>query len=313
METQAKTRLEMLTFLSSGRSRADGPSPMVLPLPPSKEGNKDGLLIEHVSILTEVGERCPLLLVREASRAGQPLRPVFIMHGTNQSKSSLLDNGFLQRIARMGLLAVGLDSRHHGDRSSPDDKAAFGGGTPSPGGAYWPALVRAWRSPHLPPPPSSPSPLLLQRLLCRWPPTMAAITAMAAVGAVASRTAFGGSPATVTAAVTAAVAAVTATVATATVTSAVMTTGRMTGVRAQYRYPFMYDTVWDLMRVLDFLETRTDVDTSRVGATGISLGARVKVEPGRTVQLINHSGVSLSAVVASRWQHICQQCMRACV
>ena len=50
--------------------------------------------------------------MREKSRKGEPLRPVFIMHGTNGSKAQLLDNGFLQRVARMGLLAVGVDTRH---------------------------------------------------------------------------------------------------------------------------------------------------------------------------------------------------------
>jgi dienelactone hydrolase len=37
-------------------------------------------------------------------------------------------------------------------------------------------------------------------------------------------------------------------------------------------HPFMYDTVHDLMRTLDFLVQRDDVDASRVGTTGISLG-----------------------------------------
>ncbi len=37
-------------------------------------------------------------------------------------------------------------------------------------------------------------------------------------------------------------------------------------------HPFMYDTAWDLMRVLDWVERRRDVDASRIGMTGISLG-----------------------------------------
>jgi Ca2+-binding EF-hand superfamily protein/dienelactone hydrolase len=36
--------------------------------------------------------------------------------------------------------------------------------------------------------------------------------------------------------------------------------------------PFMYDTVWDLMRLADWLESRPDVDASRIGITGVSLG-----------------------------------------
>ena len=36
--------------------------------------------------------------------------------------------------------------------------------------------------------------------------------------------------------------------------------------------PFLYDTVWDVMRLLDYLETRADVDAQRIGAIGFSKG-----------------------------------------
>jgi len=37
-------------------------------------------------------------------------------------------------------------------------------------------------------------------------------------------------------------------------------------------HPFLYDTVWDVMRLVDYLQTRDDVDASRVGLMGISKG-----------------------------------------
>jgi len=37
-------------------------------------------------------------------------------------------------------------------------------------------------------------------------------------------------------------------------------------------HPFFYDTVWDIMRLLDYLQTRDDVDATRIGLTGISKG-----------------------------------------
>jgi dienelactone hydrolase len=37
-------------------------------------------------------------------------------------------------------------------------------------------------------------------------------------------------------------------------------------------HPFYYDTVWDVMRLIDYLQTRNDVDGSRIGLTGISKG-----------------------------------------
>jgi fermentation-respiration switch protein FrsA (DUF1100 family) len=37
-------------------------------------------------------------------------------------------------------------------------------------------------------------------------------------------------------------------------------------------HPFYYDTVWDVMRLIDYLQTRADVDPARIGLTGISKG-----------------------------------------
>jgi dienelactone hydrolase len=37
-------------------------------------------------------------------------------------------------------------------------------------------------------------------------------------------------------------------------------------------HPFYYDTVWDVMRLVDYLKTRRDVDAKRIGLIGISKG-----------------------------------------
>ena len=37
-------------------------------------------------------------------------------------------------------------------------------------------------------------------------------------------------------------------------------------------HPFFYDTTWDVMRLIDYLVTRKDVDAARIGLTGISKG-----------------------------------------
>ncbi|MBM3725219.1 MAG: alpha/beta hydrolase [Acidobacteria bacterium] len=36
--------------------------------------------------------------------------------------------------------------------------------------------------------------------------------------------------------------------------------------------PFLYDTVWDILRLLDYLATRPDIDSRRIGMTGFSKG-----------------------------------------
>ena len=41
---------------------------------------------------------------------------------------------------------------------------------------------------------------------------------------------------------------------------------------AYQAHPFYYDTCWDVMRLVDYLVTRDDVDASRIGLTGTSKG-----------------------------------------
>jgi dienelactone hydrolase len=42
--------------------------------------------------------------------------------------------------------------------------------------------------------------------------------------------------------------------------------------RSGHGHPFLYDTVWDAMRLVDYLDTRPDVDPARIGLMGISKG-----------------------------------------
>ena len=42
--------------------------------------------------------------------------------------------------------------------------------------------------------------------------------------------------------------------------------------RTGKEHPFLYDTVWDVMRLIDYLETRTDADAARIGLIGFSKG-----------------------------------------
>ena len=42
--------------------------------------------------------------------------------------------------------------------------------------------------------------------------------------------------------------------------------------RGSGEHPLFYDTVWDVMRLVDYLQTRDDVDSARIGLIGISKG-----------------------------------------
>lgn len=51
-------------------------------------------------------------------------------------------------------------------------------------------------------------------------------------------------------------------------------TAAWTAARAgkPHEHPWFYDTCWDLWRLVDFLETRADVDPKRIGMSGTSMG-----------------------------------------
>ena len=42
--------------------------------------------------------------------------------------------------------------------------------------------------------------------------------------------------------------------------------------RGGKEHPFFYDTVWDVLRLIDYLETRDDIDPKRIGLFGVSKG-----------------------------------------
>ena len=122
----------------------------------------------------DAANRVPGLLLKSAvSPTGQ--RPVVIvLHGTGGTKESELP--FLGELARAGFIAVSIDGRYHGARSTTGKGSA----------SYVDAILRTFR------------------------------------------------------------------------------TGR--------ELPFFYDTAWDVMRLIDYLVTRPDVDPARIGLFGISKG-----------------------------------------
>ena len=84
-------------LLALNRVPAASTSPRVLPFDSTGVTDLAGLHVEHLSIETELGEHCPIYLVREESQTAAALRPVIYMHGTNSSKHALLQAGHLQQ------------------------------------------------------------------------------------------------------------------------------------------------------------------------------------------------------------------------
>lgn len=70
--------------------------------------------------------------------------------------------------------------------------------------------------------------------------------------------------------------------------------------RTGKEHPYLWDTAWDTWRVLDYLETRPDVDRERLGMMGISLGGHttwmVSADPRVKV------AVPCISVCSWRWQ-----------
>lgn len=128
---------------------------------------------ENVHLITEDAEQgsLPLLILSLKETTGERRPAVVFMHGTNANKEWL--RPWLEAYASRGYIAIGLDSRYHGERANCKT-------------AYRDALISSWKNGD----------------------TM----------------------------------------------------------------PFIFDTVWDLIKLADYLTQRDDIDPKRIGITGISLG-----------------------------------------
>ncbi|XP_010534043.1 PREDICTED: uncharacterized protein LOC104809696, partial [Tarenaya hassleriana] len=134
---------------------------------------KELLKEEHLHLRTEASEQgiLPLLILSLKETTAERRPSVVFMHGTNANKEWL--RPWLEAYASRGYIAIGLDSRYHGERARNKT-------------AYSDALISSWKNGD----------------------TM----------------------------------------------------------------PFIFDTVWDLIKLADYLTQREDIDTKRIGITGISLG-----------------------------------------
>jgi dienelactone hydrolase len=103
-----------------------------------KADEASGLVVERLSFASEKKpdgsvERVPVLVVRPASAGGR--RPAVIaLHGTGGNKDAL--RGWLDELARRGIVGVAIDARYHGDRSGGARGSA----------AYVAAITRAWQA-----------------------------------------------------------------------------------------------------------------------------------------------------------------------
>lgn len=133
----------------------------------------NGLVTTEFTYASDADQRVPGLIVKSATATGkQPT--VIVLHGTGGKKEG--EMGLLKKFAQKGFIAVAIDGRYHGARSS------VGSGTRD----YFAAILKAYR------------------------------------------------------------------------------TGK--------EHPLYYDTVWDVMRLIDYLDSRDDVDAKRIGMTGFSKG-----------------------------------------
>ncbi|MBC7828208.1 MAG: prolyl oligopeptidase family serine peptidase [Chitinophagaceae bacterium] len=139
----------------------------------------DSVLTEKGFIYTEANEKIPILIYKPVNAGSARLPVVICLHGTGGTKEQM--SGVLYRLTTLGIMAVAIDARYHGERI--------------PGGAhgskeYVDAIANAWQN---------------------------------------------------------------------------------TDPETQ-QYPFFFDTVYDLWRLTDYLITRADVQSNRIGMMGISMG-----------------------------------------
>ena len=70
--------------------------------------------------------------------------------------------------------------------------------------------------------------------------------------------------------------------------------------RTGKEHPFLYDTVWDVMRLIDYLETRSDADAGRIGVNGFSKGG-METYLAAAVDPRIRAAVPLIGVQSFRW------------
>ncbi len=69
---------------------------------------------------------------------------------------------------------------------------------------------------------------------------------------------------------------------------------------AEQEHPFFYDTVWDLWRTIDYLETRADVDARRLGMIGFSMGG---IETWLAASVDQRIKVAVPAIAVQSFQY----------
>jgi dienelactone hydrolase len=176
-KTPSEVRADFLKLLDRPRVPLDVRSTQDQSPPQGLAGERVDFAVERHPDGTL--ERVPALVVRpEGLRPGEKRPAVIVLHGTGGSKEG--NRGWLEQLARRGIVAIAIDGRYHGERAGGQ------AGTK----AYNRAIIEAWRSK-----PNQPQ-----------------------------------------------------------------------------THPFFYDTCWDIWRTIDYLQTRSDVDPTRIGMIGTSKG-----------------------------------------
>jgi dienelactone hydrolase len=139
----------------------------------AREGATEAVEHYRFSFAADSSQRVPGLLYRPAGKAAK-LPVVIVLHGTGGSKQGQVP--LLRQLAARGFMAIAIDGRYHGERSTQGTGSAD----------YQAAMLRTYM------------------------------------------------------------------------------TGR--------EHPFLYDTVWDVMRLIDYIQTLPDADSARIGLMGISKG-----------------------------------------
>lgn len=127
----AQVRSAFLKLLDRPKVDLD-PQVQILP-----DGN-DGLVREQISYATQRKsdgklERVPALLIRTAKPEGK-LPTVIVLHGTGGNKDG--QQGWLEKLAKQGMIGIAIDARYHGARSGGKKGAE----------AYVEAITRAWQT-----------------------------------------------------------------------------------------------------------------------------------------------------------------------
>lgn len=111
--------------------------PVVNFQPTFQSTKTDSILIEKGFIYAEESEKIPVLIYKPVNSKSKSFPVVICLHGTGGNKEQADIKNYLYKFSKLGIMAVSIDARYHGERVSGGADGAK---------QYNEAIIKAWQN-----------------------------------------------------------------------------------------------------------------------------------------------------------------------